>query len=128
MYRNNFQNDGRNNFRQYGRNASPSGMNAGYPIPASGCDTVSCGRPGSDRSSAGCMKSDSPCENSGCRTEEPSCKKSMQEMVLAMAYVPWQEFDAIYDLPIALQVGTIFPELNKPFMGSKGGKKCSCRQ
>ncbi len=48
--------------------------------------------------------------------------------VLAMAYVPWQHFDQVYDLPMALQTGTIFPELNKPFRGSRGGMKCSCRQ
>ena len=41
-------------------------------------------------------------------------------MVLAMAYVPWQFFNDTYEPDKALQYGTIFPELNKPFYG-KGG-------
>ena len=42
---------------------------------------------------------------------------------IAMAYVPWQRFDQTYDLPKALCVGTIFPELDKPFCGKRGGCK-----
>ena len=41
---------------------------------------------------------------------------------LAMAYVPWQRFGQTYDLSKALCVGTIFPELDKPFCGKRG--KC----
>ena len=41
---------------------------------------------------------------------------------LAMAYVPWQRFGQTYDLAKALCVGTIFPELDKPFCGKRG--KC----
>ena len=37
----------------------------------------------------------------------------------AMAYVPWQYWDQTYDLEKALQCGTIFPELNKPFSGKR---------
>lgn len=38
----------------------------------------------------------------------------------AMAYVPWQEFERIYEnLEEALAVGTIFPSLNKPFLGRR---------
>ncbi len=39
---------------------------------------------------------------------------------LAMAYVPWQRFGQTYDLAKALSVGTVFPELNKPFCGKRG--------
>ncbi|MCD7980992.1 MAG: spore coat associated protein CotJA [Clostridiales bacterium] len=42
---------------------------------------------------------------------------------IAMAYVPWQHFEHTYDLEKAIEVGTIFPELDKPFTG-KGGS-CS---
>lgn len=42
---------------------------------------------------------------------------------LAMAYVPWQRFGQTYDLSKALAVGTIFPELNKPFCGKRGNCK-----
>ena len=47
---------------------------------------------------------------------------SLSELPLAMAYVPWQHFTGMYDLDEGLHYGTIFPELNKPFLGSKGGK------
>ena len=39
---------------------------------------------------------------------------------VAMAYVPWQHFGSVYDLEKALQIGTIFPELNMPFLGKRG--------
>ncbi|MCM1190608.1 MAG: spore coat associated protein CotJA [bacterium] len=39
---------------------------------------------------------------------------------IAMAYVPWQKFEGLYDdLEKAYQYGTIFPELNKPFTGRR---------
>lgn len=64
------------------------------------------------------------CHMLGTMKDRYSCPNE----ILAMAYVPWQHFDQVYDLQIALETGTIFPELNKPFRGSKGGLKCSCRQ
>lgn len=43
-----------------------------------------------------------------------------EKQVIAMAYVPWQHFNRIYeDLEIAYKEGTIFPELNKPFTGRR---------
>jgi len=41
-------------------------------------------------------------------------------MPIAMAYVPWQFFHETFEPDKALQCGTIFPELSKPFYG-KGG-------
>lgn len=39
---------------------------------------------------------------------------------IGMAYVPWQRFEGIYeDLDKAFCLGTIFPELNKPFTGRR---------
>lgn len=39
---------------------------------------------------------------------------------IGMAYVPWQKFEEMYqDLEKAYCVGTIFPELNKPFTGRR---------
>ncbi len=40
-------------------------------------------------------------------------------MVLAMAYVPVQEWDDIYSEDVALCNGTLFPDLDKPFLGRK---------
>lgn len=48
-------------------------------------------------------------------------RDSMRCFSLAMAYVPWQSWDKTCDLEKALQIGTIFPELNKPFSGRRGG-------
>jgi hypothetical protein len=45
--------------------------------------------------------------------------------VPAMAYVPWQTFTKAYEPQKALMAGTIFPELDKPFIGRctmRGGR------
>lgn len=42
------------------------------------------------------------------------------EYVVGMAYVPWQYFTTVYETDKALEVGTIFPELDKPFWAGKG--------
>ncbi len=47
-------------------------------------------------------------------------RDTCEDMVLAMAYVPWQTWRDIYDVEKALCVGTIFSELDLPFKG-KGG-------
>lgn len=47
-----------------------------------------------------------------------------EEYVLAMAYVPWQYFTKVYEPDKALEAGTIFPELDKPFlMAGRGCRK-----
>ena len=39
---------------------------------------------------------------------------------VGMAYVPWQNFEKMLeDLEKAYYIGTIFPELNKPFTGRR---------
>ena len=38
-----------------------------------------------------------------------------------MADVPWQHWHRVDDLDKALACGTIFPELDKPFLGVRGG-------
>lgn len=54
----------------------------------------------------------------GCRRED-----SLYGMPLAMAYVPWQTWGEIYDVCEGFQTGTIFEELNKPFLGRGGWKQ-----
>ncbi len=39
---------------------------------------------------------------------------------LAMAYVPYQVFEALYDAPEALQRGTLFKKLDLPFERGAG--------
>lgn len=65
------------------------------------------------------------------RTTERSCGR-MPEMpvgrdgyALAMAYVPWQYYTDTYEPDKALRVGTIFPELDKPFLAeNRGCRRC----
>jgi len=40
-------------------------------------------------------------------------------MPLAMAYVPWQDWRQLYEPHKALQRGTLFEELDKPFKGRR---------
>ena len=48
---------------------------------------------------------------------------SLSEKSLGMAYVPWQQdFGNVYDLDKAFCKGTIFPCLDKPFLGRSGCK------
>ena len=44
------------------------------------------------------------------------------DMPIAMAYVPWQKWQDIYEPCKGLESGTIFKELDKPFLG-KGGMR-----
>lgn len=47
-------------------------------------------------------------------------EKNIDKFPVAMAYVPWQKFDKMYeDLEKGYCNGTIFPELNKPFTGRR---------
>jgi hypothetical protein len=54
-----------------------------------------------------------------------SYKKGMDggiemRQALAMGYVPWQYFTRAYEPQKAMKIGTIFPELDKPFLGAGG--------
>ncbi|MCM1063608.1 MAG: spore coat associated protein CotJA [Eubacterium sp.] len=47
-------------------------------------------------------------------------ENNIDKFPVAMAYVPWQRFDKMYDdLEKAYCAGTIFPELDKPFTGRR---------
>lgn len=41
----------------------------------------------------------------------------LDEMPLAMTYVPWQEWGCLLELDEALMCGTLFKPLLKPFLG-----------
>ena len=47
-------------------------------------------------------------------------EKSNVNKLVAMCFVPMQEWEQIYDEDTAYSTGTIFPSLNKPFLG--GGR------
>ena len=54
---------------------------------------------------------------------QPPQMPPQQPMVLAIAYVPWQKWQQPYDYEKGLETGTIFPDLNLPFLGYQGGMK-----
>lgn len=60
-----------------------------------------------------------PASRSCGNVPSPDCR----DFSVAMAYVPWQRFSQTYDPDKALEVGTIFPELDKPFLGGRGRKR-----
>lgn len=67
----------------------------------------------------------------GCRNPGPSHAPEHpsgyslldSSLPAAMGYVPFQKWSAPFDLCKGLQLGTIFPDLCKPFCG-KGGAVC----
>lgn len=44
-----------------------------------------------------------------------------EELPLAMAYIPFQTYGDVFSAEKALEAGTLFPDLDKPFYGGKGG-------
>lgn len=59
-----------------------------------------------------------------CSCAQPAAESFYQHLShlpLAMGYVPTQQFQDTFELCRGFQLGTIFPELCKPFCG-KGGR------
>lgn len=59
-----------------------------------------------------------PLPECSCKNHDPArstCADS-NEFPIAMAYVPWQTFRNLYPYEKALCVGSIFQELDKPFV------------
>lgn len=55
-----------------------------------------------------------------CECSKDSCNQAtapVDSMMLAMAYVPWQQWEEIFDYEKALCIGTIFVNLDKPWTG-----------
>ena len=42
-----------------------------------------------------------------------------QHTPIGMAYVPYQQWEKLYDDAVAISRGTIFPSLDKPFIGEE---------
>ncbi|MDO4305503.1 MAG: spore coat associated protein CotJA [Eubacteriales bacterium] len=71
------------------------------------------------------------CErNSTCNCHMPGMAPKEAELYAkadmlppAMGYVPCQKFTRTFDLCYALQAGTVFPELCKPFCGKRGARR-----
>lgn len=56
-------------------------------------------------------------ECSRCRDEASYIRP---DFAIAMAYVPWQQFGGLYEPEKGFETGTIFSELDKPFLGRRG--------
>jgi hypothetical protein len=48
-----------------------------------------------------------------------SDKNNMSHFPIGMSYVPWQNWNKIYRSDIAIERGTIFQELDLPFLGQE---------
>lgn len=66
-------------------------------------------------------------KQSSCSCHRPDERSGVQnmyshvdQMTPAMAYVPDQRFSTTYDLCYGLKVGTVFPEMCRPFCGKRG--------
>ena len=57
---------------------------------------------------------DSTCQTDGGITPLP------KDPQVAMAYIPFQQLGSVYTAERALDAGTLFPELDKPFYGRRG--------
>jgi hypothetical protein len=55
--------------------------------------------------------------------EMPTEDSFPRHISLAMAYVPFQRFENLYDAEKALQRGTLYKDLDLPFYGGKGGAR-----
>ena len=47
----------------------------------------------------------------------------VDDFPLAMAYIPMQRFENLYSIDEALCAGTLFKDLDKPFLGGKAERK-----
>lgn len=85
-------------------------------------NTPDCGRRNNCGRTAPVVMKDEGC----CAKVKPVCGDDrstydeLSGMPIAMAYVPWQEWRALYEAEKGFHCGTIFEELNKPFRGIGG--------
>lgn len=70
---------------------------------------------------AGCRPGLIPPINGGNGSggQRPSDSINPELLSLAMAFVPYQAWETPYELDVAMQRGTIFPSLDKPFIGEE---------
>ena len=67
-------------------------------------------------------------ESGSCNNYVNGSSMALRGYPLASVYAPYQEFKGIYDRETALKQGTLFSELDLPFMGaSVANKGGNCR-
>ncbi len=95
-----------NNRSQGMRQTYPAQYNKSNTMPAEGCGA----------------KTNCSCTSSmDCPAKADTQHIHWGDLPIAMGYVPFQKYCSIFDLKKGLSVGTIFPELYKPFRGKGGG-------
>jgi hypothetical protein len=52
-------------------------------------------------------------------TMDDTMGETDQKRALAMAYVPWQRWGNTYEPSVALKRGTLYPDLDFPFIGEE---------
>ncbi len=57
--------------------------------------------------------------NKKSQSENKFNNTMLKNLPLAMAYVPFQQIEGTYSQDDALKNGTLFPNLDKPFLGRK---------
>ena len=62
------------------------------------------------------------CQAAAAAAMPVECTPDGQPMVVGMAYVPMQVLNTVYEPEEGFCIGTIFPELNKPWLA--GGVNC----
>lgn len=72
------------------------------------------------RSERNVERSDMGSCTGGCGSESRQARWGILEKPVAMVYAPIQEWRSIYDAEMGLSRGTIFAELDLPFVGCKG--------
>ena len=67
------------------------------------------------------MNAASAAETTGCSNcaKNSSMSAFPAETPIGMAYVPYQKWKNIYEANVALERGTIFEDLDKPFLGER---------
>lgn len=105
--------------RQMMQRPCPASMN-GRPMIQRPCPADMPARPGMSKPCPADMPMNPMADCPSMPEHCPHKADPLADMPIAMAYVPWQFFHETFEPDKALQCGTIFPELSKPFYG-KGG-------
>lgn len=83
-----------------------------------------------ERRNRGCMNNNSysrkantmpamtmPCDSCGCTDTSDIKNDPLRGMAVGIGYVPWQQWECVYDVEEGLTRATIFPSLDLPFYG-----------
>ena len=101
----------------------------------SGCMRERQGRGCMNNGNSGCRRQSSmpmptPCNPCDCKDNSSAQNYPLLGMAVGIGYVPWQQWECVYNVEEGLARGTIFPSLDLPFYGciprgyfcNKGGR------